>query len=114
MDSLPVVIGIVTRKDPGRMHVDEQQGVMTYWEPTDPKWGTTTVGIVAPIPGKLRVTPLQMLLQARIAANKPFTYHMGAAWDREGVIRDAAAWEAWVAGYKQAQAAVQGLRVSYK
>ena len=102
MDSLPVVIGIVTRKDPGRMHVDEQQGIMTYWEPTDPKWGTTTVGIVSPVSGKLRVTPLQILLQTRIATNKPFTYHMGAAWD------------AWVAGYQQAQAAVHGLRVSYK
>lgn len=113
IDSLPVVMGIVTRKDPGRMHVDEQQGMMTYWEPTDPKWGTTAVGVVSPVPGKLRVTPLQMLLQTRIAANKPFTYHMGAAWDREGVIRNAAAWEAWVAGYQQAQAAVQGLRVSY-
>lgn len=55
-----------------------------------------------------------MLLQTRIAANKPFTYHMGAAWDREGVMQNAAAWEAWVAGYQQAQAAVQGLRVSYK
>ena len=114
IDSLPVVMGIVTRKDPGRMHVDEQQGMMTYWEPTDAKWGTTAVGVVSPVPGKLRVTPLQMLLQTRIAANKPFTYHMGAAWDREGVIRNAAAWEAWVAGYQQAQAAVQGLRVSYK
>ena len=114
IDSLPVVMGIVTRKDPGRMHVDEQQGMMTYWEPTDAKWGTTAVGVVSPVPGKLRVTPLQMLLQTRIAANKPFTYHMGAAWDREGVIRNAAAWEAWVAGYQQAQAAVQVLRVSYK
>jgi len=114
MDSLPVVIGIVTRKDPGRMHVDEQQGIMTYWEPTDPKWGTTTVGIVSPVSGKLRVTPLQILLQTRIATNKPFTYHMGAAWDREGVMQNAAAWEAWVAGYQQAQAAVHGLRVSYK
>ncbi|MFN6080163.1 MAG: DUF4861 family protein, partial [Bacteroidota bacterium] len=31
--SLPVAIGIIKRKDPGTLLLDEKQGVMGYWEP---------------------------------------------------------------------------------
>jgi hypothetical protein len=55
-----------------------------------------------------------MLLQMRIATGRPYTYQMGACWDREGTFTTAAAWEAWVAGHRLEEAAVGGLRVSYE
>ncbi len=114
LDSLPVVIGIITRKDPGVMHIDEQRGLATYWEPTDAKNGTTGVAVLAGGPVRARVTAQQMLLQMRIATGRPYTYQMGACWDREGTFTTAAAWEAWVAGHRLEEAAVGGLRVSYE
>jgi hypothetical protein len=112
-DSIPVVIGVITRPDPGVILADEQQGLITYWEPTHPKWGTTGVGVIAPGGGKLKMTPLQMLLVRKIASGKPYTYMMGATWDREGIITNAEAWTERVRYHQAAEAALAGLQISF-
>lgn len=114
LDSIPVVIGIITRKDPGVMHIDEQQGMASYWEPTDPKNGTTGVAVLAGGPVRARVTAQQMLLQMRIPTGRPYTYQMGACWDREGRFTTAAAWSEAVGRQPDAQSVQAGAIVSYR
>lgn len=113
-DSIPVVIGVITRPEPGVILADEQQGLISYWEPTHPKWGTTGVGVIAPGGGKLKMTPLQMLLVRKVASGKPYTYMMGAAWDREGRITNAGDWTDRVRYHQSAEVALAGLRISYR
>lgn len=114
LDSLPVVIGIITRKDPGVMHIDEQRGMAVYWEPTDPQHGTTGVAVLAGSPVRAKVTAQQMLLQMRIATGRPYSYQMGACWDREGTFNAAAAWISWVAGRAEGPDVQPGAIVSYR
>lgn len=114
LDSIPVVIGIITRKDPGVMHIDEQRGLAAYWEPTDPKNGTTGVAVLAGGPVRARITAQQILLQMRIATGRPYTYQMGACWDREGTFTTAKAWTDWVATQLDQQPVQAGAIVSYR
>jgi len=114
LDSLPVVIGIITRKDPGVMHIDEQRGWASYWEPMDPKNGTTAVAVLAGGPVRARVTSQQMLLQLRIPTGRPYTYRMGACWDREGMFTSAAGWNGWLQTQLEAGPVQAGAIVSYR
>jgi hypothetical protein len=114
VDSLPVVIGIITRKDPGVMRIDEQRGLASYWEPTDPKNGTTAVAVLAGGPVRARITAQQILLTQRIATGRPYTYRMGACWDREGTFSSSDAWEAWLRAQSEDREPLAGAIVSYR
>jgi hypothetical protein len=114
LDSIPVAVGIITRKEPGITMTNEQKGVMTYWEPAHPKFGTTGVAVVASGANKVRHTPLQMLLGMKIPVSKPFTYFAGACWDREGVITDDIKWNDWVREYAGLQQESSTPRVRYR
>jgi len=113
MDSIPVVIGIATRKDPGVIHVDERKGMMAYWEPAHAKYGTTGVAVSAKGPGKIRFTPTQMLFRTSVRSSQPYVYHAGACWDREGVITDENKWIAEVRSFHEAQVRGQNLRFKF-
>lgn len=99
---LPVVIGIVKRKEPGTMLLDEQKGIMAYWEPQHGKDGTTGVGAITTIPVvKMKVGNEQLLMQTTTANNKPAIYYTGAAWDKAGAITDAPAWFNYLHNFQQ-------------
>jgi hypothetical protein len=114
IDSIPVAVGIITRKEPGITMTNEQKGVITYWEPAHPKFGTTGVAVVASGANKVNHMPLQMLLGTKIPASKPFTYFAGACWDREGVMTDDRKWSDWVVEFASQQQEASMPRVRYR
>ncbi len=91
--ALPVVVGIIKRNDPGTMLLDEQKGIMGYWEPEHGQDGTTAVGsiILSPLV-KMKVTNEQLLAKTFVRNSTPFVYYTGAAWNKAGLITKAQAW----------------------
>jgi len=90
---LPVVVGIVKRPEAGVSLLNEQEGVMGYWEPTHGSDGTTGLGSVFPDSTKqmmLRHGHLLTELEAR--SGLPLIYYTGAVWDKAGLIRGSMAW----------------------
>ncbi len=92
-DSLPIVIGIIKRKEQGTILLDEKNGVMGYWEPqhgTDGITGTGTIFLQPVVKMKVSNDHLLALLTAN--TNKPFVYYTGAAWNKAGTITNSQNW----------------------
>ncbi|MCR4033789.1 MULTISPECIES: DUF4861 family protein [Flavobacterium] len=90
---LPVVVGIIRREKPGVILLNEQQGIMGYWEPTFQKDGTTAVGSILTTPAELMwINKEQLLTKTTIKNNEPIVYYAGAAWDKAGKITNAQQW----------------------
>jgi hypothetical protein len=113
-DSIPVAIGIVLRKDPGVIMADEQAGLMSYWEPVHPKYGTTGVAVTGPSGRRIRTRGNQLLMDLKLANGQAFTYHAGACWDREGVFKDDASWVAWVRGFQGSTETHNNQHINYR
>ena len=93
MAALPLVVGIIKRKEQGTMLLDELNGTMAYWEPLHGEDGITGVGSFLLEPATaIKVTATQLLMQTSTSKAKPFVYYTGAAWNKAGVFTDAAAW----------------------
>ncbi|STO10627.1 DUF4861 family protein [Flavobacterium hibernum] len=89
---LPVVVGIIRREKPGVISLNEQQGVMGYWEPTE-KEGTTGVGSILTTPvSTMSVNKTQILAKTTVNNNEPIVYYSGAAWDKAGKITNSKQW----------------------
>jgi hypothetical protein len=102
ISELPIVVGVIKRKEPGKMLLDEQKGIMAYWEPQHGADGTTGVGVITTVPVvKMKVGNEQLLLQTTIANNKPMVYYTGAAWDKAGLITDSKAWFNYLNSFQQ-------------
>ncbi|MFO0468478.1 MAG: DUF4861 family protein [Bacteroidota bacterium] len=100
--SLPIAVGIIKRKDPGTLLLDEKQGVMGYWEPEMGDYGITGVGCVflsTPMIN-MKVTNQQLLTTSIAEKNKPFFYYTGAAWNKAGVYTSADQWFAYLHQFK--------------
>jgi hypothetical protein len=90
---LPVVVGIIKRPKGGVLSLNEQQGIMGYWEPTFDPEGTTGVGAIVLTPvSNMLVTKAQLLAKTTIKNNEPLVYYTGAAWDKAGKITNAKQW----------------------
>lgn len=95
---LPVVIGIRRRAEPGVISLNEQEGIMGYWEPTFPEDGTTGVGVVLVnsknemLVSKTAKEYTQLLAKIEVKNNEPVVYYSGAAWDRAGKITNSKQW----------------------
>lgn len=90
--SLPVVVGIIRREKPGVISLNEQQGIMGYWEPTE-KEGTTGVGSILTTPvSTMWVNKTQILAKTTVNNNEPIVYYSGAAWDKAGKIANSKQW----------------------
>ncbi|WP_281298799.1 DUF4861 family protein [Flavobacterium limnophilum] len=90
---LPVVVGIIKRPETGIMSLNEQQGIMAYWEPTHGLDGTTAVGCILTTPvNNMLVGNTQMLAKTAVKNNEPIIYYSGAAWDKAGKITNAEQW----------------------
>lgn len=100
--TMPVVIGIIKRKDQGIMFLDEQQGIMGYWEPQMGEDGITGVGSILLTPvTKMKITNEQLLAQTTTPKNEPLVYYTGAAWNKAQVFMTYAAWFSYLQVYKE-------------
>ena len=99
--ALPVVIGIAKRKEPGAMLLDEQNGLMAYWEPRHGEDGTTGVGsvILSPVTG-IKVTEKQLLAMTNTGTEGLVVYYTGAAWDKANEITSSKAWFEYIQSFK--------------
>jgi len=90
---LPLVVGIIKRPNPGVVLLDEQQGILGYWEPQHGEDGTTGVGCIIPSPVKeTKVNGKQLLAFTSVKKDQPFVYYSGAVWNKAGSITTANQW----------------------
>ncbi len=100
-DSLPVVTGIITRKGSGVKYLNEQAGIMAYWEPQHEKDGTTGIACLLQTPiAQMNDNKGQLVAQANTSVGNIITYYAGAAWDKAGEITNADAWIKYLNSYK--------------
>jgi hypothetical protein len=98
---LPVVVGIIKRKEPGALLLDEQQGILAYWEPEHGVDGITGVGSILLTPiTQMTVNTRQSLAQTVAQKDTPIVYYTGAAWNKANVITTSAAWFAYLQNYR--------------
>jgi hypothetical protein len=90
---LPVVAGIVLREEPGMLLLDEQKGILGYWEPRHGNDGTLGIGCVFP------AAPVSMsrqyghgLARLGVRSGDSVVYYTGAAWDKAGHLTTGEAW----------------------
>ncbi|WPO78224.1 DUF4861 family protein [Flavobacterium sp. KACC 22761] len=91
--ALPVAIGISKRPENGVLLLNEQQGILGYWEPVHGQDGTTGVGSILSTPvKKMLVENNQLLAITETKNNEPIVYYTGAVWDKAGIITNSAQW----------------------
>ncbi len=98
---LPVVVGIIKRKEPGALLLDEQQGILGYWEPEYGADGITGVGCILLTPiTQMTVNTRQSLAQTVAQKDTPIVYYTGAAWNKANKITTSAAWFAYLQSFR--------------
>ena len=98
---LPVVIGLAKRKQPGTMLLDEQQGIMAYWEPQHGEDGITGVGSILCNPvTNIKVTEQQLLAFTSSVNSVPVIYYTGACWNKGNKITSSKGWFDYLQGFK--------------
>ncbi len=99
---MPVVVGIIRRPENGVINLNEQQGIMGYWEPTFEKDGTTAVGSILTTPvTNMWVDKQQLLAKTIVKSNEPIVYYTGAAWDKAGKITNSKEWFDYLNNFNQ-------------
>lgn len=99
---MPIVVGIIRREKAGIIGLNEQQGIMSYWEPAFEKEGTTAVGTILSTPAKkMWVNKEQLLTQTSVRNNEPIVYYSGAAWDKAGQITNSKQWQDYLDHFNQ-------------
>ena len=99
---LPVVMGIIRRNEPGEILLNEQKGILGYWEPVHGEDGIIGTGTVAFAPvTKMSANNVHLFTHATALANEPFVYYNGAAWNKAGQITSAQAWFSYLLNFKQ-------------
>ncbi|NLR80247.1 glycoside hydrolase family 88 protein [Chitinophaga eiseniae] len=101
-NELPVVTGLVKRKDPGAMLLDEKNGVMGYWEPVHGEDGTIGTGCVfaREVPG-MKTDNVHLFSPGTASSQQPYVYYFGAAWSKGGRITSADAWFSYLEAFSQ-------------
>jgi len=90
---LPVALGLNLRPEPGQLLLNEQAGLLGYWEPVHGKDGTLGLGLVlAQGAAPMHRQYGHAFMQLRLASDQPLVYFQGAAWDKAGRITSAEAW----------------------
>ena len=99
---MPVVVGIIKRPETGIISLNEQQGIMGYWEPTHGEDGTTGVGSILTTPvSNMLVGNAQILAKTAVKNNEPIVYYTGAAWNKAGKITNAKQWFKYLDNFYQ-------------
>lgn len=100
--TLPVVVGIVKRKEPGAAWLDESNAVMGYWEPVHGNDGITGVACLFMQPvQQMMMNDKHLLTVLAAKPGEPLVYYSGAAWDKAGVITSSQKWFDYIKMYKQ-------------
>jgi hypothetical protein len=90
---LSVVVGIIKRPETGVISLNEQQGIMGYWEPNHGEDGTTGIGSILTTPvSKMLVDNTHLLAKTTVKNNEPIIYYSGAAWNKARKITNAKQW----------------------
>lgn len=99
---IEVVMGIVTRKEPGTIFLDEKQGIAAYWEPEIRDKGIMGIGLVFPEEARLKLQAGHILNFTKASSNRPVVYYNGGAWNRAGQFRSALEWSKYLEDFKYA------------
>lgn len=92
-DSIAAVVGIRKNEGADSVLLETDYGVMGYWNPVDTANGTIGVGVLTKnLPAQQKVALSHLLLTNTVRNGETISYHVGAAWDRAGVITNAAQW----------------------
>lgn len=101
-NALPVVVGIIKRPETGIISLNEQQGIMGYWEPTHGDDGTTGAGVILTTSvSNMLVGTEQLLAKTEVKSNQPIIYYTGGAWDKAGKITNSIQWFDYLNRYSQ-------------
>lgn len=98
--SLPVVIGIVKRKEPGTIFMNEKKGIMTYKEPEHGKDGILSIGTILDSgkASQMLVTDSHLLTLLKVKSKQPVIYFTGSVWSKaESGIKD---WSRYLVAYQ--------------
>ena len=99
---MPVVVGIIKRPEEGVISLNEQKGIMGYWESTVKEYGTTGVAVILTTTIKnMLVNKYQLLAVTEVKNNEPIVYYTGAAWDKAGKITNSAQWFEYLNHFNQ-------------
>ncbi|MEN2416235.1 DUF4861 family protein [Flavobacterium mesophilum] len=91
--AMPVAVGISKRPENGVLLLNEQKGILGYWEPKHGDDGTTGVGSILITPVKnMLVEKEQLLAETETKNNETIVYYTGAVWDKTGKITNSAQW----------------------
>jgi hypothetical protein len=112
---MEVVVGLSKRAEAGVISLNEQQGIMGYWEPTFGEDGTTGVGFILTTPVKnMWADKAQILAKTTVANNEAIVYYTGAAWNKAGKITDAKQWFTYLDNFYQQIKNPLIVKVEYK
>lgn len=101
-DSLPVVVGIIKRKEPGTIWLDERNGIIGYWEPQHGADGITGTGAILLKPvQKMKVNNEHLLAFLTAGKEESVVYYTGAAWNKAGLITNAQNWFSYLQQFQQ-------------
>lgn len=96
-----LVMGISKRALAGALLMNEQKGILGYWEPTIEKNGTIGVGcIITHTNNKMLLQKGHLLNIVSYKADTPFIYYKGAAWDKAGEITSAETWFNYLSSFE--------------
>lgn len=99
---LPVAVGISKRPENGVLLLNEQQGILGYWEPTHGEDGTTGVAAVLTTAVKnMKVDDNQSLAITEAKNSEAIVYYAGAVWDKAGEITNSAQWFQYLNQFSQ-------------
>ncbi|HET8828906.1 MAG TPA: DUF4861 family protein [Pelobium sp.] len=100
--ALNVVAGIITRKQAGLKFLDEQNGIMAYWEPTEGAKGTTGVACILTSPVSQMIEEGGQLLAKTVTNSEgTISYYQGATWDRQGTFKNSEQWISYLKTFKK-------------
>ncbi|MES2773087.1 MAG: DUF4861 family protein [Bacteroidota bacterium] len=101
-DPLPVVTGIIKRKEAGEMLLNEKEGILAYWEPKHGEDGITGVACIMKTPvSQMLVTGEHLLAKTAAQSKIPLIYYSGAAWNKAGLILSASDWFRYLQGFQK-------------
>ena len=96
-----LVMGISKRASAGALLMNEQKGILGYWEPTIEKNGTIGVGcIITHTNNKMLLQKGHLLNIVSYKPDTPFIYYKGAAWDKAGEITSAETWFNYLSSFE--------------
>jgi hypothetical protein len=99
--SLPAVIGIVKRKEEGKVLLNTEYKLMGYWEPEHGADGTTGLGvIVASKLVKLNEAKGHYLAHVVASNNAPVVYYSGSVWSKSNDLTSAEGWFTYLKDYE--------------